>query len=298
MAYTTIAELQDTVDTIHEKALLTSQFGNPMAALCWKIRKGKGHSTVNVPYFGVVTADVLSEGVDMVTSKTMKDTNVQVTLNEVGAKIILTDVALEDDKEELQGIAGSMLGNAVAKKQDTDLLALLDNGTNTVGASASTLTMGYIAAAKALLIGNAESTGGPAPMPYVVVVHPFQTLDIVDVMTPVLPAYDSASNGWQSPGINFSDEVLRNYTISRIFGMNVVEDGNITIDSTPDAKGGVFAQGDMGAIILATSRDWAVRPERDESLRGWELNCVGRYGVGNYLNGWTVTVHTNASTPA
>lgn len=49
MAFTTIAELQDTVDTIHEKALLTSQFGNPMAALAWKINKGKGHSTVNVP---------------------------------------------------------------------------------------------------------------------------------------------------------------------------------------------------------------------------------------------------------
>ena len=298
MAFTTIAELQDTVDTIHEKALLTSQFGNPMAALCWNIRKGKGHSTVKIPYFGVVTADVLTEGVDMVTSKTMEDTYVQVTLNEVGAKIILTEVALEDDKEELESIGGNMLGNAVAKKQDTDLLALLNNGTNTVGASGSTLTMGYIAAAKALLLGNAESTGGPAPMPYVVVLHPYQTLDLVDILTPIAPLRDNASSGFNATGINFGDEVLRNYQISRIFGMNIIEDGNITIDATPDAKGGVFAQGNQGAIVLATARDWEVRPEIDESLRAVELNCVGRYGVGNYLNGWTVTVHTNATAPA
>jgi N4-gp56 family major capsid protein len=295
---TTISELQDTVDTIHERALLTSQFGNPMAALCWKINKGKGQSTVNIPYFNTITADVLTEGVDMVTDKKMQDTNVQVALNEVGAKIILTDVALEDDKEELQGIAGNMLGNAIAKKQDQDLLALLDNGTNSLAGSGTTLTMGHFAAAKALLLGNAESSGGPAPMPYVAVIHPFQTLDLVDVMTPIVPVVSAASIGYQAMPGSFGEDVLRNYTISRIFGMNVVEDGNLTIDASADAKGGVFAQGNQGAIALVTARSWDVRPERDESLRGWELNCVGRYGVGNYLNGWTVELYADATTPA
>lgn len=297
MAFTTIAELQDTVDTIHEKALLTSQFGNPMAALCWNVNKGKGHSTVDIPYFGIVTANTLSEGIDMTSSETMQDTNVQITLNEVGAKIVLTDVALEDDKEELQGIAGKMLGNAVGKKQDTDLLGTFASATTSVGASASTLTMGFLAAAKAILSGNAESTGGPAPVPYVVVLHPFQSLDIVDVVTPLLPAITTTAGGG-SLSTPFTDDVLRNYTIGRLFGMNIIEDGNISINTTPDARGAVFAQGDQGAIILATARNWAVKPERDESLRGWELNCVGRYGVGQYLAGWTVGVLTDAATPA
>ncbi len=297
MGFTTISDLQDTVDTIHEKALLTSQFGNPMAALCWNINKGKGHSTVDIPYFGVISANTLNEGVDMTNTETMQDTNVQVTLNEVGAKIILTDVALEDDKEELQGIAGRLLGNAVAKKQDTDLLALLDNGTNTVGTSGSALTMGFLAAAKAILTGNAESTGGPAPLPYVIVLHPYQSLDLVDVITPLLPAITTTAGGG-SLSTSFTDDVLKNYMIGRLFGMNIIEDGNITIDATPDAKGGVFATGDQGAIVLATARTWDVKPTKDESLRGWELVCVGRYGVGNYLNAWTVTVQTDATTPA
>ena len=302
MAITTISELADTVDTIHEKAMLTSQFSNPMAALSWKIAKGKGHSTVNVPYFGIVVANNLSEGIDMTTSQTMEDTNVVVTLKEVGAKIILTDVALEDDLEELQGIAGNMLGIAVGKKQDTDLLALLDNGTNGVCGADSTLTMGHLAAAKALLLGNAESAGGPAPSPYVVVIHPFATLDLIDVLTPVAPIglkdAVASSVGWQASSINMSQEVLSNYTMSRLFGMDIVEDGNLSIDTSGDIKGGVFSRGQNGAIILATARSWEVRPERDESLRAFELNCVGRYGIGNYLNDWTVEVYCDATTPA
>ena len=51
-------------------------------------------------YFGEVTANVLQEGIDMTGSETMQDTNVQITLQEVGAKIILTDNAIEDDQEE------------------------------------------------------------------------------------------------------------------------------------------------------------------------------------------------------
>ncbi len=298
MSVTTISEIQDTVDTIHEKAQLTSQFANPMAALAWNINKGKGHSTVNVPYFGVITADTLSEGVDMTGSKTMQDTNVQVSLSEVGAKIVITDVAMEDDKEELQSIAGNMLGNAVAKKQDQDLLALLDNGTVSLGGSATTLAMGHIAAAKALLMGNAESTGGPAPLPYTIVIHPFMTLDLVDVVTPLLPAITTTAGGG-SLSTSFTDSILKRYTIGSLFGMTIIEDGNFSFTGTTDIKGGVFSSAsDPGAVILVTARDWDVKPERDESLRAWELNCVGRYGVNNYLNGWTVELYMDATTPA
>jgi len=306
MAFTTTAELGDTIPTIIEKAHLTSQFNAVMAGLVWNIRKGQGQgSTVNVPYFGEVTASQLTEGIDMTSSETMEDTNVQITLNEVGAKIILTDNALEDDQEMVSSIAGKILGQANEKKRDTDLLALLDNGTNSMGGASTTLTMGHIAAAKAILGGNATTSAGPAPLPYVCVLHPFQTLDLVDVITPIVPytaitaGAASGISGYGATGTAFTDEILRNYTIGRLFGMNIVEDGNVpVISGSTDCKTGVFSMGEGGAIILATARDWDVRPERDESLRGFEINCVGRYGVGNYLNGWTVELHTDRSTPA
>jgi len=300
MAFTTLAELGDTIPTIIDKAQLTSQFSAIMAGLCWnKDKRNRPGSTVNIPYFGIVEAGVLTEGVDMIQSETMEDTNVQITLNEVGCKIILTDNALEDDQEGVQSIAGKILGQAMELKRDLDLIEIMDAATTNLAGASTTLTMGHIAAAKALLAGNPVSARGPAPMPYVCVIHPFQTLDLVDVLTPVGPVFESASSGYNTISTSFTDDILRNYTIGRLFGMNIIEDGNIPVEAgTSDRKGGVFSMGEGGAIILVTARDWDVKPERDESLRGWELNCVGRYGVGEYCPGWIVELYTDSSTPA
>ena len=291
MAITTLQQCQDTIPTVIEKARYTELFGFPMAALVQNIpKKGKG-STVNVPYWGILSASTLTEGVDMANSQTLEDTNVPVTLNEVGAKVILTDNLIEDDQEEVKGVAGSLLGNCLGLKRDQDLNLLLDNGTTSLCGTGTPLTMGHIAAARALLQGNATSTGGPCPGPYTVILHPFQTLDLVDVVTPILPA----ATYLNVTGTALTDEILRQYVIGRLFGMNIVEDGNIDFVTTDDIKGGVIGP---QSIILATAREWNVEPERDASLRAWELNCVGRYGVANYLNGWTVELYSDAATPS
>jgi hypothetical protein len=245
-------------------------------------------------YFGEVTANVLTDGVDMTASETMTDTNVQITPYEAGLKIILTDNVIEDDNEALIRAAGRLLGDGFEKKRDQDLLARLDNATNSLAGASTTLTMGHFAAARALLAGNATTAGGPAPTPYVGVIHPFREPDIVDVLTPTVPGGTTPAT---TPG-SVTDDVLRNYSVGKLFGMQIVMDGNLAIDSSSDCKGGVFSMGAGGGIIYVSAREPSVETERDASLRGYELNYVGRYGVGNYLNGWTVELYTNASTPA
>jgi len=292
MAITTTAELGDTIPTIIEEARFTEQFRAIMRGLCWNIAKGKG-STINVPYFGVAEAHALTEGVDMISSETMEDTNVQITPTEVGLKIMLTDSVIEDDNEDLKRAAGVLLGDAYELKRDVDLLGQLDDGTESVPGSGQAVTMGAIAAARALLLGNAVSSGGPARLPYVCVLHPYQTLDIVDVITPILPVASTMA----TTGGAFADDVLRNYSIGRMFGMNMVEDGNIEIDGTPDAKGGVFSMGKYGGVIYGSAREPTIEPDRDPSARAWELNYVGRYGVGEYLAGWIVEIFSDATTP-
>ncbi len=91
MAITTDTIMADTVPTILEKARYTQRFKAIMAPLCWNIKKGlRDGKTINVPYFGTVTASALTEGVDMTSSETMADTLVTITPAEVGCKIILT----------------------------------------------------------------------------------------------------------------------------------------------------------------------------------------------------------------
>ena len=103
----------------------------------------------------------------------------------------------------------------------------------------------------------------------------------------------------QAPASEMANDVLRNYGVGRLFGVPWIEDGNIDITTIADtAKGGMFATGEGGAIILATANEWSVEPERDASLRATELNVVGEYGVGQYLAGWTVTLNHDATLPA
>lgn len=295
MPITTTAELGDTIPTIIEEARHTAQFQAIMAGLSWKITKQKADGkTVNVPYWGEVIAVGLTEGVDMTASSAMEDTNVQIVPAEVGVKIILTDKLVRDNQMDVKAAAGKILGAAMEKKRDQDLLGQLADGTTDLGGS-NDLTMGFVAAARALLAGNPTTSGGPAPLPYALVHHPFVLLDLVDVVTPLVPVAATAGGIY---GTALSDEILRNYTIGRLFGMPILEDGNITIDSNPDALGGVFATGIGGAIILATANEWSVEPQRDASLRGWELNIVGEYGVGEYLPGWIVRLNSDATTPA
>jgi len=290
MATTTLAQLQDTIPTVISKARYTEMFNFPLAALVQNIPKGKGKgSTVNIPYWGTLAASTLTEAVDMVGTQTMADTNVPVTLSEVGLKVILTDNLIEDDQEEVRGVAGTLLGSAMGLKRDQDLWALFDNGTTLGGGS--DLTMGVIAAGRAILQGNPVSTGGPCPGPYTVALHPYVTLDLVDVLTPLLA---TAAAGTPATGGSLADEILRQYAIGRLFGMRVIEDGN-TPPASDASKGGIIGP---QSIILATAREWNVEPERDASLRAWELNCVGRYGMANYLTTWCVELYTDATTPA
>ncbi len=245
-------------------------------------------------YFGIVTAHALAEGVDMTASETMSDTLVTITPAEVGCKLIVTDKLVRDDNEDIKSAAGRILGNAMEVKRDTDLLALFASAATALG-SGGTATLGQYAAARAILKGNSVANGGPAPGGLVGVLHPYVTLDIVDVLTPIIPTAGTAMS--QSVSGSMMEEVVRNYGVGRLFGMPIIEDGNIT-PAAGTCHGGVFASGEGGAIILATANEWSVEPERDASLRATELNIVGEYGVGYYLSNWAVDMNHDAATPA
>jgi len=290
---TTTSVIADTIPTIIEEARFTQMFKAVMASLVWNIPKElhKG-STVNVPYWGTVTAQSLTEGVDMSKPTQMADTLVTITPGEVGAQILVTWKVVRDNQESVIRAAGRILGDAYEKKRDEDLLGELDDGTNSLG-SGSTATLGQIAAAVAILEGNAVSSGGPAPKPYVLVHHPYVLLDFVDVFTPILPVAGTAGHG-ATPG-SLTDGILRNYLKGSLFDVPIISDGNI---DTTTCKGGVFSRGQGGSIILANAQEWEILPDDDPSLRATELNVVGEYGVGEYLAGWIVELYHDATTPA
>jgi len=295
MAISTTTVLSDTIQTVISEARYTEQIKEVISGVCWRITKPlHDGSTVNLPYWGTVSANNLSEGIDMVNPQAMEDTNVQFTPGEVGAQIVLTDKVARDNNEDVLRAAGRILGEAMVAKREQDLAGQFTDATTDLGGSTTVATLGIIAAARATLAGNSLANGGPAPMPYGVIHHPYVLLDLVDVLTPTAPG----SNSHIAVGSGIAEDTLANYTIGRVFGMPVMESANISITAAPDAIGVVLSMGTGGGLVLATANEWAINPERDESLRATELNVVGEYAVGEYLPGWMVSLTNDATAPA
>jgi hypothetical protein len=295
MADTLTSSLQDTISTVISEARFTEQVKEVISGVCWKITKPMHDgSTVNLPYFDNVTAYNLTEGIDMVNPQSMVDTNIAFTPGEVGAQIVLSDKLVRDNNEDILRAAGVILGNAMVSKREKDLALQFVDSTSDTGGTGTALTLGMVAAARATLAGF-TGAGGPAPMPYGVIHHPYALLDLVDVLTPTVAG---GTTPLPAVGSGISEETLRNYTIGRVFGMPVLESANIAIDGTPDVQGVVMSMGTGGGLVLATAKDWDVSPERDESLRATELNIVAEYAVGEYHAGWLVGLLNDGTAPA
>ena len=133
---------------------------------------------------------------------------------------------------------GALAQNAIQRKKDEDGITALDSGSSAADPGAgATLTSGHIAAAKVNISSN---TTEPGPPPYRAVLHGFQIKDLYDELvagmgaapTPEGPTARVFTTGFYLP----------------IAGVEVYEDGNIPIDTSNDAKGGVFSQ--QGVVLV------------------------------------------------
>jgi len=130
---------------------------------------------------------------------------------------------------------GKLAQEAIERKKDEDGLTLLDSGTSLCG-TGTTLTSGHIAAAARRISGNVTE---PMLGPIYTVLHPYQLKDIQDEVV--------AGVGTYAIPAGLTEDYFKSGFSGSLWGTNVFEDGNIVIDGTPDAKGGVFAK---NAIVL------------------------------------------------
>ncbi len=87
----------------------------------------------------------------------------------------------------------------------------------------------------------------------------------------------------------------------RIGGAEIYEDGNMTIDSTPDAKGGVFAQ--VGFVLVQGKSPWR-ETQREPDLGGgadsiylYDEYAFGERLAGGSTSGWLFEIYSDATVP-
>ena len=261
MAATTSTTLDDLFANIIAQARFTAEEESLMMGLVTMYNIGdEAGKTIQVPKYPAITAADLTEGTDM-SSTTVSTSSVSITVGEVGAQVVLTDLAAMgagNPAEEL----GTVLGNAIATKMDSDLIALFDGFSTALGAAGQEITVADLFKAAATLRNN------KAQGEIFAVVNPFQAYQLKANLT----------NTFANPnGGDAQNTAMVNSYVGTIAGIDVYESTNVTVDGNDDAKGAVFSR---EALAIAMKRDFQIEAQRDASLRAFELNATAIYGVG------------------
>ena len=240
-----------------------------------------GNKSKYIPKFASGgAAQDLTDGIDMTNETAITIGGTTHTTDEAGCKVIITKKLRNQLKEDAYVAAGKIIGNMMGRKIDTDGVNLYSGLDSSVGAAASTMTLGFLAAAISQCLGQSE----PVPQPYVFVHHPYAINALVDQIT-----VPSATLAFPDA---LSLPMLREYWKGqeKLYGVNCFIDGNITSGSA--CYGALFAPEAFIYLVGWEPENWV---EEDKSLRGWEIGVVADYSMveedGTYgrsmLNGAT-----------
>ena len=276
MAGTTSATLDDLFVNIVAQARFTAEEQSLMLGLVTQYNiAGQAGKTVQVPKYPAITAADLTEGTAP-SDTDVSTSSVTVTCAEVGNSVLLTDLAAMgagNPAEEL----GTVLGNAIATKIDSDLIGLFSGFSSALGAAGAEITVADLFKAAATLRA-AKVTGSMAA-----VVHPFQAYQLKAGLT----------NTFANPnGGDLQNEAMRNGYVGSIAGIDVYESANVYIDGSDDAVAGVFAP---EALAIAIKRDFNLETQRNATRRGTEMVATAIYGVAELDDSFGVKITADAA---
>ena len=266
----TTGNLENAQRIILASARYTEEHNAPALALIEQFRLPKGSKQVTVPKVGQMTMSDLVDGQDIIDEEDIGMTTVDLTASEVGAKVILTDKLVRQSADNVFSMIGRQLGDGMARKKDTDVIALWPNlnGGTVLGADGRDMntanTHAVISNAKAGKFGNQ----------LYLIHHPnaVATLSKQSATTADTAAAGGLTSGW-------SVDLLQNFYsgLRPINGVSIFEDGNIDKVSGVDSGYGVIA--DKTAMAALTSVDTRTERQRDASLRATEVVMTADYGV-------------------
>ena len=265
----TTGNLENAQKTIIAAARYTEEHNAPAMALIERFTLGKGEKTVTVPKVGQMSMSDLQDGVDIIDEEDIGMTTVDLTASEVGAKVILTDKLVKQSSPNVMAIIGRQLGDAMARKKDTDVIALYTNlnGGTKLGADGRLMS----AANTQAIISNAKA--GKFGSQLYILHHPNAIANLSkEAATVAGTAGGELSNGW-------SVDLLKNFYsgLRPMNGVSIFEDGNIEKVGTTDSGIGVIA--DKSALAVLVSVDTRTERQRDASLRATEVVMTADYGV-------------------
>ena len=266
MAITKYSDISAYINTIYERSLFVVRDMNLMSGLVTNY-SAQGWMARTLSTRPQLTAETVADGVDYSNPQSFgKSTVGTLTPQEAIAQVILTDRNVETDPDGSRNDAAMELGMTIASKIDTDLCSVFDSFATDKGDGAgNTATIANFGAAVAVVRNNMKRGGQ-----VFAVFHPYHWHDIwVELGQPAATYANMA---------DLTSQAMRDYYVGSLLGIQqIYTSSNVTDLGGDDFVSGVFAR---EAIALDTRRAYRLEPERDASLRAWELNATAGYAYG------------------
>ena len=253
--------------TVISQMRYTEEHNMPVVNLIEKFTLRKGEKQIDIPKAGQMTASDLVDGIDMTDSEDIDATVVTATTAEVGLKVIITDKLARQFNQDVFGVVGRQMGDAMARKKDTDAIALFPSLNNGTAFGEDNKDLSYANASAAIANAKANKFGNPL----FVVHHPNAIYNLSK------DAAQVGTTGAQLPDAFAQAQVRSFYTGVRINQVPFFEDGNIEKVSGTDSGIGVIAH--KTALGHVSSQARRVERQRDASLRAVELVITEDYGM-------------------
>ena len=268
MTITNTTTLNDLLPSIVAEALFVASERSIMRGLVrnYTLSAGQG-KTVTVPIYPKQTAAALTEGTAPSFTAISTD-GATLTVSEVGLTAQISDLAIMASSSNVISDIGRLFGEAIARKMDTDLLALANSLSVTVGGVSTTGTPALLFQAIAKLRAQGYDTANDCA----IVLHPNVAYDIASTLTSTFAA----------PASMVGNDALRNGFMGMLGGVPVYQSSLVAQSSASSNASGDYANLIMhrDAFGLAMMQDIKIESQREATKRGFDLVGSAIYGVG------------------
>ena len=238
-------------------------------------------------YARLTDAQALTEGVDLTSVQQLATNTLQLTPAEHGILVTLSNrlVRRQGDSSVIS-VAGRQIGSSLRRRMAKDVISLYDGFSKSIVGTTNAIDITHFRGAVAYLLTDNNTSFGPAPMPLHAALHIEQISDIIaDLSDP---------GAVVSSRFGLSADMLQRWWrgSDKLYGIPIFHSGNIQKDSTPDAKGAIFAS---GALYMVVANDADVTEEDDNSLRAREYGIFQEWAEGERADPHGVEVFSDAT---
>ncbi len=285
---TTTGSLADSADLIIDSGRIRREYEGTFMRVCdWNtLPENTGLSWEEV-LVEQLEQQAITETTWLNNPQQLADSLLTITPSVHGIQIRITDRVYRRLSKKALANVGELATNAIQRGKDEDYLSTLDGATVSTPGTGATLTSGHISAMVRQITSNATEPSLNDPI--FVVLHGYQIHDIQSEFVSGVGTYPIPAG--------MTEQIFRQGYRGQMFGASFFEDGNITIDSTVDSKGGVHSK---MAIVGVQGHKMRKETKRLPDFGGgaddmfmYDEWAFGERSAGN----WLKEIYSNTTAP-